>query len=189
MEAGWRAPLLLLLAASLWPGCKKPPPPPAGADDDVPNLFEVDTRVWRSGQPSTPAQWQRLKDLGVRHVVKLNFESEGTDDGARTAGLDVHVLSIQPEGDKDVLDGVRGTFVAPDPAKLAEAERVLAAGGGVLIHCTHGHDRTGLVVGMHRVMHDGWTKDAAYREMIEKHFHPDLHGLHEFWEKFDGKLQ
>src|SRR5258708_33519271 len=29
------------------------------------------------------------------------------------------------------------------------------------------------------------AKDEAYQEMLSHHFHPTLHGLHEFWESFD----
>ena len=145
------------------------------------------TGIWRSGQPTTADQWSYLKSLGVRTVIKLNFESEGSDQGAKDIGLDVHVLSIQPEGDRDILDNVAGTFVRPDIAKIAEAERLMATGGGVLVHCTHGQDRTGWIVGAHRVLHEGVSKSAAHDEMVKHHFHDTLHGLHELWEDFDGK--
>jgi tyrosine-protein phosphatase SIW14 len=52
------------------------------------------------------------------------------------------------------------------------------------VHCTHGQDRTGLVVGLYRTIHDGWTKTDAYREMLQLGFHPELRGLREFWEDF-----
>jgi protein tyrosine/serine phosphatase len=145
------------------------------------------TGIWRSGQPTTPEQWSYLKALGVRTVIKLNFESEGSDQGATDVGLDVHVLSIQPEGDKDILENAAGTRVRPDIAKVAEAERLMAIGGGVLVHCTHGQDRTGLIVGIHRILHDGVSKAVAHDEMVKHNFHDTLHGLHEFWEDFDGK--
>src|SRR5262249_21361082 len=86
------------------------------------------------------------------------------------------VVSIQPEGDKDVFDNFTNTFVRPDMSKLIEAEQVIAEGGGVLVHCTHGQDRTGLVIGIHRVMHDHIGKDEAYSEMLKNHFHPELQG-------------
>jgi protein tyrosine/serine phosphatase len=49
------------------------------------------------------------------------------------------------------------------------------------VHCTHGQDRTGLIIGLYR-LNEGWTKDAAYKEMLVHHFHSSLHGLHEYWE-------
>lgn len=147
----------------------------------VPNLVMVETGLWRSGQP-TAEGWAYLQSLGIRTVVKLNFDSEGSDDGARALGMTVHELSIQPEGDKDVFDNLVNTFVAPDASRIASAEAVIAAGGAVLVHCSHGQDRTGIVIGIHRLEHERWSKQAAYGEMIAHHFHPELNGLHEFWE-------
>jgi protein tyrosine/serine phosphatase len=169
--------LFILLLA----GCTK-----TATSSGIPNLAEVEPGLWRSGQPTTQAEWQWLKDRGVRHVVKLNFDGEGTDDGARALGLDVHELSIQPEGDLDWFDDLTHTFVKPDPQRLNDALVVITAGGGVLVHCTHGQDRTGLVVGLHRVLHEHWTKARAYQEMLARGFHPELHGLHEFWESERG---
>src|SRR5579859_928769 len=176
----------LFLVAFAVAGCQTPAPPKVG---EVPqNFVQVSPGVWRSAQPTNPDEWKYVKSQGVRHVVKLNLDSEGSDADAIAAGLDVHVLSIQPEGDKDLFDNIKNTFVGPDVAKLIEAENIIAAGGGVLVHCTHGQDRTGLVIGLHRVMHEHKSKAEAYDEMLRYNFHPELHGLHEFWEDFTGSL-
>lgn len=148
----------------------------------IPNLQQVKPGLWRSGQPTTDAHWQQLRDLGITRVVKLNFEAEGSDAGAAVAGLVVYTLSLQPEGDKDILDALYNTFVAPDASRLAEAQAVIQLGGGVLVHCTHGQDRTGLVIGQFRVLSDSWTKEQAYHEMVAYGFHPLLRGLHDYWE-------
>lgn len=150
----------------------------------VPNLYQVKPGLWRSGQPTTAAQWAELKAMGISRVIKLNFATEGSDDGARAAGLIVHELPIQPDGDTDKLDAIRNVFIRPDPAKLAEAQRILRTEpGGILVHCTHGQDRTGFVIGQSRMLIDGWPKQRAYAEMLEYGFHPILHGLHEAWEE------
>lgn len=150
----------------------------------IPNLTQVKAGLWRSGQPTTLEQWRYIRSLGITRVVKLNFPSEGSDDGAVIAGMVVHVRSIQPEGDRDLLDNIAGTFVQPVTFMLGEIERAIELGGGVLVHCTHGQDRTGLAIGRHRVIFDKWSKDDAYAEMLAHHFHPSLHGLHESWEQF-----
>jgi hypothetical protein len=144
----------------------------------IPNLREVHPGLWRSGQPTTAEQWRYLKDLGVANVLKLNYDSEGSDAEATEAGLGVYAMSIQPSGDGNI-------FKQPDPEMLENAEAVTEL-PGTLVHCTHGQDRTGLVVGRHRVLHDGWSKDAADQEMRAHGFHPALHGLHESWEHFQG---
>jgi protein tyrosine/serine phosphatase len=175
---------LLVLMMVLSMGCTK-----TGYTHGVPNLVEVEPGVWRSGQPcdgkdATPCdqQWAYLKSLGIKRVVKLNFQDEGTDDGAGRAGLEMVFLPMQPAGDKDVFDNALNTFVHPRLETVDAAVKELAKKDGVLVHCTHGQDRTGLIVGVYRVETDGWTKDKAYAEMLQRGFHPALHGLHEFWE-------
>ena len=177
---GWGLALMFVVCvAGLLTACT----PATTYTNGVPNFAQVEPGLWRSGQPTTEAQWAWLKSLGVRHVVKLNDPVlEGSDDIAVAAGLDVHVLTIQPvDGPNLVVDGW-DTLERPDAAKLDAAEAVIAAGGGVLVHCTHGQDRTGLAIGMHRVMHDHWAKTDAYHEMLTRGFHPELVGLEGFWD-------
>lgn len=156
----------------------------------VPNLARVDGGVWRSGQISTAEGWNYLlaaTHAKRLHVIKLNFDNEGSDALAVNLGIDVHVISIQPQGDQDLWDDIEGAFAQPDPMLIDKAEELLSGATTDdvwLVHCTHGQDRTGLVIGRHRVLHDGWTKDAAYAEMLLNHFHPELHGVHEAWENF-----
>jgi hypothetical protein len=176
--------LIVWLLAFICYGCSK-----TSYVHGVPNLVQVEPGVWRSGQPcdghdATPCadQWAYLKSLGIHRVVKLNFPDEGSDDWATGNGIEVVNLPMQPAGDKDVFDNALNTFVHPHLATVDSAVSELSRRDGVLVHCTHGQDRTGLVVGVYRVMTDGWTKDAAYQEMTKLGFHPELHGLHEFWE-------
>lgn len=156
----------------------------------VPNLDQVNQGVWRSGQITTREGWDYLKEVTHAkrlHVIKLNFDNEGDDAIAVAMGIDVHVLAIQPQGDQDLYDELVGVFRLPDPAQLAALEVLLetaTADDVWLVHCTHGQDRTGLIVGRYRVLHDRWTKDAAYQEMLTHHFHRALHGVHEAWERF-----
>ena len=174
---------LVLLVALLTIGCS-----PMVYSHGVPNLVEVGPGLWRSGQPTNDeVSWEYLRSFaGITDVVKLNFGSEGSDSSASFVGIEVHSIPIQPAGDKDVIVSFVGTFVHPDIATLDTIERlieVLVSNGRiVLVHCTHGQDRTGLVVGRYRVLHDHWTKDVAYLEMRQNNFHASLHGLHDYWE-------
>ncbi len=177
--------LLFLLALSSCSTCS-----PMDYDHGVPNLDQVDVGVWRSGQISTQAGWDwvKLKTHAKRlHVIKLNLDTEGSDALAVAAGIDVHVLAIQPEGDQGVWDDLKSVFKQPDPAIVAQAEALLATAtvdDVWLVHCTHGQDRTGYVIGVYRVLQGHWTKAVAYQEMLAHHFHPELHGVHEAWEDF-----
>lgn len=35
---------------------------------------------------------------------------------------------------------------------------------GILVHCLHGHDRTGITIAADRILVDGWTVEQAYAE-------------------------
>jgi tyrosine-protein phosphatase SIW14 len=51
----------------------------------------------------------------------------------------------------------------------------------IFIHCFHGEDRTGLVVGVYRVVVDGWTPQRAYQEMLDMGFHPRYTGMKNYF--------
>lgn len=162
---------------------------------DVPNLAQVDASIWRSGQITKPDGWSYVKQLAAGrrvHVVKLNYDNEGSDDLARQLGFDVQYLPIQPQGDQNVWNDAIGTVEVPDEKNVDAAEATLAlcvahpATDFCLVHCTHGQDRTGFVTGKHRVEHDGWTKERAFHEMLDHHFHWELVGLMIAWERIKG---
>ncbi len=53
--------------------------------------------------------------------------------------------------------------------------------GAVYVHCRHGQDRTGLVVGLERVFIEGWDPADAYAEMLSYGFHTYFLGLKEYF--------
>lgn len=133
-------------------------------------------QVYRGSQPYTPGQWQFLKGLGVRTVLKLNYDSEGLD-----AAPDMALFKC-PMPPRDWQDALG----RPDAADVARAVGVLAETElyPIYVHCTHGHDRTGLVIGEWRVLHCGWSADAAYQEMKEYGYHWELLDLDRTWWEF-----
>lgn len=187
----------LLLLVGLLCGCST-----TTYNKGVPNLVQVDTCVWRSGQPTTSAQWNTLKGLGISHVAKLNFETEGSDDGARAIGIDVHEFGIEPRGDLDIISDLTHTLIHPDPTVVAAADSYIGSffpssgentsstcpSGVLLVHCTHGQDRTGFEIGRYRVLKYHWTKAAAFSEMQANNFHTSLHGIYDTWEDWQPSI-
>jgi protein tyrosine/serine phosphatase len=47
----------------------------------------------------------------------------------------------------------------------------------VFVHCAHGSDRTGCMVGIWRVSEDGYSYDQAYKEMRKYYFGPQFTNL------------
>jgi tyrosine-protein phosphatase SIW14 len=136
--------------------------------------------IYRGGQPSRDG-WLYLKSLGVKTVVKLNCPDEGIDDHPDFNIIDCHMPP------KDFWQA----FGKPDPADVARAVAALrdSPKGPFYVHCLHGQDRTGLVVGEFRVLNDGWTTDQAYAEMMQHGFHPELIDLLRTWEEFVASRQ
>ena len=42
----------------------------------------------------------------------------------------------------------------------------------ILIHCKHGHERTGIVIAQYRMNWEGWSKWKAIKEALRKGFNP-----------------
>ena len=152
----------------------------------VPNFVTVAPGVWRSGQPK-PEAWPYLYSIGVRKVIKLNYDDEtGYDEAAvaKAAGIDVVKIQIPPS------ENAVTVFEPVDAAKMQLALDTIKAGGGVLWHCTHGQDRTGLLGGLADVVIYKKSKSAAWGDMIIHGFHWELPNLMAFWLDFevDGDL-
>jgi len=163
----------------------------------VPNLVQVRPNVWRSGQPATTDAWDYLESIGIRHVLKLDFDEEGLETEAQLRGMEVVSVPIEPTTKAGFADLVEDVFSEPSAESMAAIINTLqrikeerGTLGGWLIHCKNGHDRTGLVVGMLRMIVDGWDKHHSWVEMLDRGYHPELIGLdrafHDF--TFNPKL-
>lgn len=136
----------------------------------IPNFAQVEPGIWRGGQP-TPEGWKYLKSIGVKRDLKLNTERESSDAAAKINGIEVICFPI-PLSEQ--------TIHKPKSETLSNAVNAIKP-DGTYIHCEHGQDRTGLVVGIYRVKVQHWTKAAAYAEMKAHGFHPVLRGLQACW--------
>lgn len=134
---------------------------------------EFSPGLWRGPQP-TPEQWRTLAEAGVTLVIKLNTDEEGSDALAESMGMKVLCLPIT------ILEQiVPNRFVGVSIQAAVAA--MIAHGTGVLTHCSHGQDRTGLAVACYR-LRINWRKPDAEQEMLDNGFHKMLLGLWEFWE-------
>lgn len=171
--------LFILFMLAVMAGCAQQP---VVTSNGIPNFHEVGNGIYRGGQPVSAEGWAYLKSLGVKTIVKLDLASEGSDDEAQKLGMEVVDASGPPSDISNFLE-------APKPDRIRLAVETLEDKGRrpVYVHCLHGQDRTGLIVGLYRVRNDGYTKEAAMKEMLDNGFHQAFHGLTEIWEKFDGK--
>ena len=131
------------------------------AQAQLPNLHRVDDGLWRSALPRHP-ETATLRALGIRTVINLRPQGDppwfaGSDIATRQVGIDTWNVS-----EAQLRDVLR---IAIDPAQRP-----------VLIHCTHGADRTGLMVAAYRMVVQGWSEADAEREMIHGGY-----GYHPVW--------
>jgi protein tyrosine/serine phosphatase len=138
--------------------------------EGVPNLHRVTSTLYRSAQPSATGM-RNLERLGTRTVINLRAFHTDRDEIDGTALLNpqlrIHTWKIQ---DQQVIQVLR---------MLRQPER-----GPFLIHCQHGADRTGLMNAMYRIVEQGWTREAAIREMLEGGY-----GYHAIWRNIIGYIE
>jgi len=130
--------------------------------DGVPNLHQVSTNLYRSAQPTAQGM-RNLKQNGIATVVNLrSFNSDRDEIKGTGLGYEhIYMKAWHPE-QKEV---VRFLQIVTDPQRTP-----------VLVHCQHGADRTGTMCAIYRVVVQGWTKEAAIREMAQGGF-----GFHAVW--------
>lgn len=138
----------------------------------IPNLLPVDSGIWRGGQPDDDG-WNYLNTLGIKTVVKLNTDKENSDVAAAALGMELVYCPI------DLDDQI---LFRPHRHYVKQAVEAMAAKQPIFVHCEHGQDRTGLIVGCYRVWKQNWAKGNAWDEMIKNGFHWELLGLTLFWE-------
>ena len=136
-------------------------------------IHQVAPGFYRGSQPDFPAL-QELKAIGIRTVISLNDIAEEVmeeEKDAESLGLTFYNFPINPcvPVNKEEIDMVLSLL--GDSSKYP-----------LYIHCEYGQDRTGLLVGLFRVLRDGWTPEDAYREMLIHNFHPQEIFLEQaFW--------
>jgi hypothetical protein len=112
----------------------------------------------------------------IRTILKLNYEDEGSD-----AAAAVPVIQI-PMPPRDLAQ----SFIVAADACVARALVALCDPNHwpIFVHCTHGQDRTGLLVGEFRVRMQGWSITQAWDEMIRQGYHWELIDLSRAWMRF-----
>ncbi len=149
---------------------------PTTAHAKINKLALVSPGIYRGSQPETADDYRLLKTLGIRTILNLrNERNKITAERVLAAneGLEVRSLpmsAILPPGDTTVdraLDNLGDPNLRP-----------------IFVHCQHGKDRTGLIVGLFRVEAERWSAKKAYAQMRDFGFNPLLLGLdYYFWHR------
>jgi tyrosine-protein phosphatase SIW14 len=138
--------------------------PQAGSGHQkLPNFHKVNSQLYRGAQPK-PNHYQELANLGIKTVVNLRGKGEG-------------VLKEEEEVRGKGLRYFNVPFARAGRPRDADVERVLAIINTpeyqpVFVHCHEGVDRTGTVIAVYRITHDGWTSQEAKAEANRYGMHP-----------------
>ncbi len=137
--------------------------------EDLPNFHIVHPYLYRGGEP-TAAGMQQLEQKGVKTVIDLRAASFRTKAEAQQAeALGMKYINL-PMSAKAPTESQLSTFTAAVEVAQKNNETVF-------LHCAHGSDRTGCLVGVWRVTHDGYSYEDAYKEMRKYYFGPQFKEL------------
>ena len=131
----------------------------------LPNFDEVNSELYRGGQPGAGGLRQ-LVDLKIKTIVNLRGDGEGVDKeaaAARALGLGFFHIPFSRSGRPRDADMKQVLAIINTPEYQP-----------VFVHCKQGADRTGTVIAIYRITHDGWTSEQAKAEAKS-------HGMH-LWE-------
>jgi tyrosine-protein phosphatase SIW14 len=139
-----------------------PYPCKAAVDTDLPNFHTVSPGIYRGAAP-TLGGLEKLKAMGIKTIVDLRIspklvrieKAEAIDMGFKFINLP---MGADPPTNKEVT--VLTTTLQQAPAQP------------VFVHCQHGADRTGCMIGIWRETRQGWGFDQTFVEMRKYGFNP-----------------
>jgi protein tyrosine/serine phosphatase len=137
---------------------------PAFATDPpgLPNFHTTVPGIYRGGAPTVQGL-KRLKAMGVHTIIDLRIAPKTVRKEeilARSMGFQWINLPMGSD--------------APTPREVSTLLATLkrAPQQSVYVHCQHGADRTGCMIGIWRVTQQGWSYPRAFAEMRRYGFNP-----------------
>lgn len=122
---------------------------------ELPNFHRVNDRLYRGAQPKRGGI-RRLAQLGIKTVVNLRADderSQAEEQEARAAGLRYFNVPFERLGRPTDEQVERVLSIINKPENQP-----------VLVHCQRGADRTGAIIAVYHIEHDGWTSERAKAE-------------------------
>jgi protein tyrosine/serine phosphatase len=146
--------------------------------DQLPNSYKVNDALYRGGQPK-PGGWELLRQLGIKTVINLrdaDTKAEVEEEDVLSAGLQYFNVPFARWGRPEDRDMAQVLSIINDPANQP-----------VFVHCQHGADRTGVVIAVYRVSHDGWTSHRARDEAKRFGLKPWQLGMKDYIQDYEKR--
>ncbi|MFL5815807.1 MAG: fused DSP-PTPase phosphatase/NAD kinase-like protein [Bdellovibrionia bacterium] len=151
--------------------------PKSGYTVPIERFARVTPFMYRGARPSQEGMGV-LRTLGVKTILNIDNEAKPIAiERAWAQSLGIRFVSIPLSG-----------FLAPSDQQMDQVFKVIhdPSNYPIFLHCKHGEDRTGLVVGLYRYYDEHWAAKAAYDEMLSHGFHKVLLGLNYYFKEKTG---
>jgi protein tyrosine phosphatase (PTP) superfamily phosphohydrolase (DUF442 family) len=152
-------------------------------DDDLPNFRSLHPYLYCGGKPSEEGLY-KLKAKGVTTVINLRKTKRSIEsEKLLCEKLGIGYLSLPIAHDGPTKAQVDALLKEARLAKASYNPETKKAMHAVYVHCSFGEDRTGCLIGIYRMVEDGWCQADALNEMHKYGFNLDRKGL---WDVFDS---
>ncbi|MBU6452603.1 MAG: tyrosine-protein phosphatase [Cyanobacteria bacterium REEB67] len=155
-----------------------PIPPDSLTSRDLPHYYVVDERLHRGGQPNEKGfAW--LKSQGIRTVINLREET----------GLSFSEAELMKHLELNYVAIDIDPFLPPADEKIERFLLTLKESDNhpAFVHCLHGQDRTGMMVGIYRMVIHGHEYEKVFDEMLELGFHREFVNLEKTARRWEGR--
>ncbi len=138
----------------------------------IPNFQKTTDTIFRGGR-ATQQGLNYLKQAGFKTIINLENDSKAINAEAAYAkkiGLQMYSSPLswtKPPNDaqiNNIIAALQNPNMYP-----------------VFVHCHYGKDRTGMIIGLYRVLVQGWDPRDAYAEMIKYGFHTEYKALDDYY--------
>ncbi len=138
----------------------------------IPEFHQVTEQIFRGGRPPI-TDLAILALQGIHTIVNIDNDL-ATADAEQTESSRLGL---------NYINSPMSAFTAPSDQQVEEllAHLQNEANFPIFIHCQHGQDRTGLIIGLYRFRVDHWSAQMAYNEMLKFNFHPILWALDSYY--------
>lgn len=147
----------------------------------IDNFAQVNPNYFRGAQPEG-RDYADLASLGVKTVIDLTSSDSQSDEQSNVERNGMRYVRIP-----------MNTRKPPTPGELEAFLGLIndAANQPVYVHCVGGRHRTGVMTAVYRMTHDGLTGAAAFKEMKQFKYGPDMFHpeFKEFVQAYDPKTR
>jgi tyrosine-protein phosphatase SIW14 len=156
-------------------------PAPASSDDqdgNIDRLAKVEDGFYRGARPTNAAQMATLKKYQIKTIINIS-----EDEPAQA----VEATLAKQQGINVIYYPMNG-WNTPKEEQTRDVQAMLNDPSlrPIYVHCKHGRERTGVMIGLYRVFTNGWTAHEAYAEMKQMGFRTYAWNFRKYFKRKSG---